>query len=139
MRFHGRLLRDGKFWLAELPILDAMTQGRTRKEALAMAKDLVETLADRSGFSVTVHLGSHADFEVSSSDTRTMVSLVLRRLRQRKGVSIAQAAERLGATSPEIYARYESGTAVPTLEELTDLLDAVCPGEDFVLDRPNGE
>jgi len=137
MRFQGRLFKDGKFWLAELPVLDAMTQGRTRKEAFAMVKDLVETLANRTGFSVTVHPGPHADFEVSSPDTRTMVALLLRRLRERKGVSIAEAAERLGAKSPEVYARYESGKAVPTLEELTDLLDAVCPGQDFVLE-PTG-
>jgi predicted RNase H-like HicB family nuclease len=43
MRFHGRVYKDGKFWLAEVPILDAMTQGHTRKEALAIVKDLLET------------------------------------------------------------------------------------------------
>jgi len=34
MRFQGTLHRDGKFWLAEVPVFDAMTQGHTRKEAL---------------------------------------------------------------------------------------------------------
>jgi len=36
MRFQGTLRRDGKFWLAEVPVFDAMTQGRAHKEALAM-------------------------------------------------------------------------------------------------------
>ena len=32
MRVQGRIFKDGKFWLAEVPILDAMTQGSTRKD-----------------------------------------------------------------------------------------------------------
>jgi len=75
MRFHGRVYKDGKFWLAEVPILDAMTQGHTRKEALAMVEDLLETLANRPGFSVQVHPGKQGEFEVSSSDMRSMISL----------------------------------------------------------------
>jgi hypothetical protein len=38
MRFEGTLVHDGKFWLAEIPLLNGMTQGRTRKEALYMAR-----------------------------------------------------------------------------------------------------
>lgn len=41
MEIEGKIWKDGKFWLVEIPALDAMTQGRTRKEALNMAKDLV--------------------------------------------------------------------------------------------------
>ena len=37
MRFSGKIYKDGKFWLAEIPILDAMTQGYTRKNAVEMA------------------------------------------------------------------------------------------------------
>ena len=70
MRFSGRVYEDGKFWLAEVPVLDAMTQGRTREEALDMAGDLLESLANRPGFSITVHPGHGDDFEVSSPDTR---------------------------------------------------------------------
>jgi len=133
MRFYGRVYKDGEFWLAEVPILDAMTQGRTRKDAFTMVEDLLETLANRPGFSVEVHPGKQGEFEVSSSDTRGMVSLLLRRQRQRSGLSLAEAAERLGAKSRNAYARYEQGTSVPTLEKLTELLQAVSPGQDFVL------
>ena len=48
MRFCGKVYKDGKFWLTEVPILDAMTQGHTRKEALAMIEDLLESLGARS-------------------------------------------------------------------------------------------
>ena len=135
MRFYGRVYKDGEFWLAEVPILDAMTQGRTHKEAFTMVEDLLETLANRPGFSVEVHPGKEGEFEVSSSDTRGMVSLLLRRQRQRSGLSLAEAAERLGAKSRNAYARYEQGTSMPTLEKLNELLQAVSPGQDFVLQQ----
>ena len=135
MRLHGRVYKDGKFWLAEVPMLDAMTQGRTRKEALTMVADLLETLANRPGFAVHVHPGQHEAFEVSAADTRGLLSLVLRRQRERSGLSLAEAAARLGAKSRNAYARYERGTAVPTLDKLTALLQAVAPGQDFVLQQ----
>jgi len=133
MRFYGKVYKDGKFWLAEIPILEAMTQGRTKKEAFVMVEDLLETLVNRPGFSVKVHPGKHDDFEVSSPDTRGMISLLLRRQRERSGLSLAQAAERMGAKSRNAYARYERGTSVPTLEKLNELLQAVAPDQDFVL------
>jgi len=34
MRFSGKIYKDGKFWLAEIPILDLMTQGRTKPLAV---------------------------------------------------------------------------------------------------------
>ncbi|MGC8641098.1 MAG: hypothetical protein ACP5XB_14630 [Isosphaeraceae bacterium] len=66
MRFAGRVYKDGKFWLAEIPILDAMTQGRTRSEVFMMVADLLETLVDRPGFKVHVHPGADDHFEVSA-------------------------------------------------------------------------
>ncbi len=133
MRFQGKLYKDGKFWLVEVPIFAAMTQGRTRKEALIMIADWFETMINRSGFSVTVHEGKKGDFEISASDTKAMVCLRLQRQRQLSGLSLAAAAERLGAKSRNAYARYEQGTSVPTVEKLDKLLQAVAGGRDFVL------
>jgi predicted RNase H-like HicB family nuclease len=133
MRFQGKLYKDGKFWLAEVPIFAAMTQGRTRQEALIMIADWFETMISRSGFSITVHEGKKGDFEVSASDTKVMVCLLLQRQRQLSGLSLAAAAERLGAKSRNAYARYEQGTSVPTIEKLDKLLQAVAGGRDFVL------
>lgn len=133
MRLSGRVFKDGKFWLAELPLLDAMTQGRTRKDAFAMVRDLLESLANRPGFRVTVHPGKQGDFEVSSTDARVLVSLFLRRQRERSGLSLSEAALRLGARSRNAYARYERGTSMPSLEKLAELYQAVAPGRDIVL------
>ena len=133
MRFHGKLWRDGKWWLAEVPVFDAMTQGRTRKDALDMIADWFVTMVDRKGFSVQIHSTGKADFEVSSDDARTMISLLLQRQRQKSGLTLAQAAQRLGAKSRNAYARYEQGVSVPTVEKLDELLRAIAPDRDIVV------
>ncbi|HCR15855.1 MAG TPA: hypothetical protein DIU35_00085 [Candidatus Latescibacteria bacterium] len=135
MRFYGSAYRDGRFWLAEIPILDTMTQAHTRKEALAMVENLLVTLANRPGFTVDVHAGKNDQFEISSPDTRTMTSLLLRRQRERSGLSLAEVADRLGAKSRNTYARYEQGISAPTLEKLNELLNAVSPDRDLVLQQ----
>lgn len=133
MRFQGKLCRDGKWWLAEVPVFDAMTQGRTRKEALDMIADWFLSMIDRKGFSVQIHATGRNDFEASSDDTRTMISLLLQRQRQMSGLSLAQAAQRLGAKSRNAYARYEQGVSVPTVEKLDKLLRAIAPDREIVV------
>ena len=125
MRLYGRIYKEGKWWLAEVPLLDAMTQGRSRKEALAMVADLLETLANRPGFCVHVHAGEQEAFEVSATDTRSLLSLLLRRQRERSGLSLAEAAVQLGAERPQCLCPVRAGTSVPTLDKLTELLQAV--------------
>lgn len=133
MRFQGRLRKDGKWWLAEVPVFDAMTQGRTRKDALDMIADWFITMVDRKGFAVQTHAVHADEFEVSSEDSRTMISLLLQRQRQKSGLSLAQAAERLGAKSRNAYARYEQGVSVPTVEKLDELLRAIAPDREIVI------
>ena len=87
MRVPGRVYEDGGFWLVEVPMLDAMTQGTTKDEALVMAKDLVETLANRPHFSVTVHACGNRDIEIGSNDARSLVALIRKRQRSRSGLS----------------------------------------------------
>lgn len=133
MRFQGKVHKDGNFWLAEVPIFDAMTQGHSRKEALTMIADWFETLANCPDFSVQVYEGNKGEFEIGASDTKVMIRLLLQRQRQLNGLSLAAAAKRLGAKSRNAYARYEQGTSVPSVEKLDELLQAVSPGQDFVL------
>ncbi len=133
MRFEGRLIRDGKWWLAEIPLLDAMTQGRSRKEALLMIGDWIETMVDRKGFRANVFPRGKMEFEVAGSDTAAMTALLLRRRREASGQSLRDIASRLGASSRNAYARYERGDAVPTIEKLDALLKATSPNGDFVI------
>jgi len=135
MRFEGTLLRDGRFWIAEIPLLDAMTQGRTRKQALAMAADWLETMVNRDDFRAEVHDTGRDGFEVSGNDVAAMTALLLRRRREASGASLRDVAARLGASSRNAYARYERGEAVPTVDKLDALLKAASPDLDFVI-RP---
>ena len=64
---------------------------------------------------------------------RALTAFLLRRARQRAGLSLAQVAERLGATSINAYARYEQGRSVPTIQKLSELFAAVMPHRDLVL------
>jgi DNA-binding XRE family transcriptional regulator len=133
MRFSGKVYKDGTFWLAEVSIFDALTQARTKKKALAMIADWFVSMVNKPDFSVTVHSGKHGTFEVESEDIPAMTSLLLKRQRHVSGISLAEAASRLGAKSRNTYARYEQGKAVPTVEQFYKLLKAVSPSQEFVL------
>ncbi|NJL29400.1 MAG: helix-turn-helix transcriptional regulator [Thermoanaerobaculia bacterium] len=132
MRFEGRVWKDGKFWLIEVPALEAITQGRTKAEALVMVKDLLETMANEPGFEAQVEAMSGDRFEVTANDAKTLVALLLRRQREVQGLTLAEAAQRLQQTSRNAYARYEQGKAMPTVEKLEELLNAVVPGKRLV-------
>jgi hypothetical protein len=133
MRLYGTVSREGKYWLVEIPLLDAMTQGRTKREAHAMVEDLVETLVGRRGFKARVYSGKAGEFELSGTPTRLLVALVLRRQREASGLSLAEVSRRLKAKSRNSYARYEQGVSVPSIEKLNTLLRVVTSGRDVVL------
>jgi len=71
--------------------------------------------------------------EVGSRDTATLTAFLLKRARTRHGISLSEAARRMGQTSKNAYSRYERGVAVPTVQKLTELLDAINPGDDIVI------
>src|SRR5437764_13290214 len=96
MRFEGNLLRDGRFWLAEIPLLDAATQGRTRAEALTMIADWLETMVNRPDFKAEVHPRGKVEFEVSGSDAAAMTALLLRRRRDASAAELRLVATPLG-------------------------------------------
>ena len=133
MRFSGKIYKDGDFWLAEIPVLDVMTQGYSRKEAIEMVADLVETMANAEDFQTDVFLGTDGAFEVGSTNPKVMTAVLLQRKRELSGFSLSQAAVRLGASSRNAYARYEQGKSVPSVVKLNELLHAVSPDSDFVI------
>jgi predicted RNase H-like HicB family nuclease/DNA-binding XRE family transcriptional regulator len=135
MRFTGRISKDGKFWLTEIPILDLMTQGRTKKEAYLMVADMIETMVNREGFKVTVYKVAKDTFEVGADEPRHMIGLLLKRKREISGLSLAQVAKRLGMSSRNAYARYEQGKSIPTVEKLNKLFYAVSPDTDLVINE----
>jgi DNA-binding transcriptional regulator YiaG len=133
MRFAGRVFRVAPYWAVEVPILEVVSQGRTRKDALAMIADAVESLANEPGFTLSVFPGKGEYFEIGAEDQATLTALLLRRARQRSGLSLSQVAHRLGVTSPNTYARYEQGRSIPTIQKLSQLFAAVSSHGDFVV------
>lgn len=132
MRLEGRVWKDKKHWLVEVPMLDVMTQGRTRKEALEMLADAVGSLVNRQGFKLDVHAGAGQAVDVGANDVAALTALLLRRQREMRGLSLADASRLLNQSSRNAYARYEQGKSVPTVEKLDHLLTALS-GQDLVL------
>lgn len=98
-----------------------------------MTCDLVETLVGKKGFAAEIHDAKGEYFELGSQDIKALVALLLQRKRELSGLSLAEAADRLGASSRNAYARYEQGKVAPTMEKLCQLLRAVNPDEDLVI------
>ncbi len=132
MRFEGRVWTDGEHWLIEVPALHALTQGYSKQEAYEMISDLVETMANKPGFEVTVYPLAGEGFEIGASDVKVLVALLLRRQREQRGITLAEAAARLQQKSRNAYARYEQGQAVPTVEKLEELLRAIAPDQQLI-------
>ena len=122
-------------WLAEVPALDIMTQGYSREEAIEMLEDaIVELMRDafrsarRKSFYVTIQdYGKGGLLGISASDTKLLAAFVLRRQRRQGGLSVREAAERLGSTSPNAYAKYEQGQINITFMMYDRLLNAANP------------
>jgi DNA-binding XRE family transcriptional regulator len=133
MRLSGRVFKVGKSWAIEVPILGVVTQGHTKKEAYEMIADAIESLVNKKGFKVEVYPGKGDYFELGSPDLSTLAAFLLRRQRMKRGLTLMEVANRLGAKSHNTYARYEQGKSIPTIEKFNKLLSALSPDNDFVL------
>ena len=143
MNFEGKLKKDGRFWLVEVPALGVMTQGRNRKDALRMVADAIESMVNYPKFKVTVTVAKGDTFLVGARMAGPLVALFLREQRHVHGLSYAQLAERLGSRPRSTFAKYEAaansvvsvkkpeaepGRAVmPTVQMFEDLVSAVAP------------
>ena len=133
MKFQGKAYKDGAFWLADIPLFELMTQGRTRKELLLMVEDLFITLVNKKNFEVNVKCTQDGVLEIEANDNKALVGLLLRRRRQLNNLSVQQVAERMGSSSKTAYARYEQGKTLPGIDKLQQLLGATGPFSDLVI------
>ena len=131
--FDGTIYKDGKFWLAEIPGLDLMTQGHSKKEAYEMAKSVVIDASGNSELKVDLIKTDAYTFLICSNDMDTLIPLLLKKQRMKAGLTVLEASRRLGSNSPNAYGVYEQGRAKPTLEKLSSLLAAVNPEHNIVL------
>lgn len=135
MELEGKVWKKDKHWLVEIPALDAMTQGKTRADAIAMAKDLVgELVQSYFGNKIKTEITEHCGIlRVTASDAKVLVALSLRRQREKGGSTVREASLRLGSKSPNAYAQYEKGKTNISLDKYEELLHAANPNEQLRL------
>lgn len=123
--FHGNIWKEGKFWLVEVPALDVMTQGRSKKNALSMIRDAIEELVHEKGFRIKVTPSDGNTLILSANDVAPLVALMLKRQRAKNGLSLADMQERLHTKSRNAYAQYEQGRSVPSIQKLLEFFSAM--------------
>ena len=140
MEFEGKVWKEGKIWLVEVPSLDLMTQGKSRKNALEMIREATIGLLEcyfegeiEENYDVIVLDYSSEYFGVSSTENRLLLALSLRRQREKNGKTIRETAQKLGSKSPNAYAQYERGKTRISLEQYEKLMHAVNPDRINVL------
>jgi len=134
MELEVKVEKEGKWWLSEVPYLDIMTQGKTKKEALEMIQDAVlELFFDTFGellpkdFYVTLTEFRNTLIGLSTNYPSLLFALSLRRQRQKSLSTVRQTAKRLGYRSFRSYAKYESGKHLPSLIQFEKLVQAANP------------
>jgi predicted RNase H-like HicB family nuclease len=136
MEIEGKIWKDGRFWLVEIPTLDVTTQGKTRKEALSMAEDLVLEMTISyfehevgKNFKVAIIDYKKNVIGVATNNNKILLALSLRRQREKSGSTVREVSERLGSKSPNAYAQYERGKTNISLDKYEALLMAANPLE----------
>lgn len=134
MELEGKIWKSKQFWLVEIPAIDAMTQGRTRKEALEMVKDLIKEMLINyfpeeinDNLEINVLDDKARLIGITSNNNSLLLALSLRRQREKSGSTIREVSKRLGSTSPNAYGQYEKGRARISLEYYERLLNAANP------------
>lgn len=134
MELEGTLKKERRLWIIEIPSLNLMTQGRTQKEALEMIVDAAVGLAEcyfeseleeELIFKATDY--GKGVIGLSATNNKLLLSLSLRRQREKSGSTVREAAKRLGSKSPNAYAQYEKGKKRISIEKYALLLKAANP------------
>lgn len=134
MEIIGKIWKEGKFWLVEVPVIDICTQGHTRKKALMMIEDAIIELLNSyfqldeiKDFKLEIIDHDRNAFGIKASNNNIMLSFSLIRQREMSKSTVREVAERLGSKSPNSYAQYERGKMRITLDQYERLLEAVNP------------
>jgi len=115
--FRGRVYKEGRFWMIEVPDLDLMTQGDTKEDAYEMLADLLATATGHDAFKADIARFRNNTFLLRGRDEQSekdLIALLLKRQRARAGLSLSDMARLLKASSKNAYARYEHGDSVPS-------------------------
>lgn len=136
LNFEGRVWKEGRHWLIEVPALLVITEGPSRAEALRMLQDAMESLIDRRSFKVEVTL-LPGDIVVlgarGAGSERLLAGFFLKRQRSRFGLTLSDMVRRLGVKSRNAYAQYEQGRCLPSLSKIQEFISAMNRDAKFVV------
>jgi predicted RNase H-like HicB family nuclease len=133
MELEGKIWKEGRWWIVEVPCLNITSQGRTKKDAFLMIKDAVFELMQSyfsnlsEEFNITVHDYKGDSFGLTSNDNKLLLSFLLIRQREESGLSIRDVAERLSSKNPNSYAQYERGKMNFSIDQYEKLMHAINP------------
>ncbi len=122
-----------KYWSVEIPVLEIYTQGKTQSDAYRMAKDAIESLVEEKNFCVEVTPISDQKFKITSDSYELFSRLILSRLRSENKLTLLAMARKLKTPSINTFARYEQGRAVPKVDTLEKLIQAINPNLEITL------
>jgi hypothetical protein len=125
MKLMGNYYKDGKLWLTEIPFIQLMDQGHSKKAALEMMKDAIESLINLPTFKCGVTDLGDGRFTVDSDEVKILAAFVVRRLREAQGLTIREVAAKLKMKSHTEYARHESGKVAMTMETFNNYVEVL--------------
>jgi predicted RNase H-like HicB family nuclease len=125
MQLRGRVFKVGKFWAVECLTLGAHTQGTSKKDALEMMKDWVQSMLDRPDFEFDISPAGGNEFVMSFPDPKPVLGLMINQLRNQAEIPIRDLAKKIGKKSQTSVAQYLNGKHVPGIEVTSTLLGAL--------------
>lgn len=127
VKFEGGVVKAGKYWSVEVPALDIVTQGRSKKDAYMMIKEAIELQVGVRGFEVEIHPMHDNDFVIhakKNSDDKHLIALLLKQQRAKYGLTSSEVARRLHITK-HAYAQYEQARSLPSLTKVEEFIHAM--------------
>lgn len=140
MELEGKIWKEGKWWVVEVPCLNVSTQGKTQKNAFSMIQDAVFELIKSyfkeelwKEFRISIHDYRKGNFGLTSNDNKLLLSFLLIRQREESGLSIRDVAKRLSSKNPNSYAQYENGKMNLSIDQYEKLMHAINPNRTRIL------
>ena len=136
MKIEGKIHKTKNWWAVEVPLLLINSQGKTKKEALAMIKDAIEVTMDEPGVKIAIEADGapNSSFYVTSNKINKLIGFMLRQNRLANGITYEKIASRLKVSSPTDFRRYESGQIDhPSLDKVEKYLKLLVPNAENIL------
>lgn len=131
-----KIWKEGKFWLVESKVLDVMTQGFTRNEALEMAIDAVRSLLDMPKYEAELLKGETKEqFFLGFSDPKPILSLMMERARGAANLTYEALCKKVDVASKSTVKSFLAGKHDPGVAKLQKYADAMNCDIELVLKK----